>query len=177
MTTTPDDVTSFWQDAGYQRWFSRDAAFDLRCRDFLEAHFRAARRELDSWAETPGGSLALVLLLDQIPRNVFRGSPHAYATDSLALHFAERAIALGHDHEVPPALRAFLYMPFEHAESLADQERAVALCAALDAGYLDYAQRHRDVIRRFGRFPHRNRVLGRESTAEEQAYLDAGGGF
>lgn len=177
MTVTPRDITGFWHDDGYQGWFSRDAAFDRRCRDFAVAHDAAARRELDHWMESPEGSLALVLLLDQIPRNVFRGSAHAYATDSLARHFADRAIGLGHDLEVHPDLRVFFYLPFEHSESLADQERCVALSAPLKPEYLDYAVRHRDVIRRFGRFPHRNQVLGRASTPEEVAYLEAGGGF
>ncbi|HJW45799.1 MAG TPA: DUF924 family protein [Lysobacter sp.] len=179
--TAANEVVGFWRDAGPERWFSRDVAFDARCRELLDAHHAAARRELEHWMDSADGALALVLLLDQIPRNVFRDSDHAYATDPLARHYAALAVERGFNLAVDPALRVFFYMPFEHSEDLADQERAVALTAAIggEAGlnYLDYAQRHRDVIRRFGRFPHRNRVLARTSTPEEQAYLDAGGGF
>lgn len=182
MHITPHDILNFWQESGYERWFNRDEAFDARCReDWLPAHHRAARRELEDWMDAADGALALAILLDQIPRNVFRGSGHAYATDPLARHYAARAIEHGFDQQVDPALRVFFYMPFEHSEALADQERSVALAGSIggEAGqnYLDYARRHRDVIARFGRFPHRNRELGRTSTPEEQAYLDAGGGF
>lgn len=172
-------LVTFWQNAGPDRWFAKDAAFDaeLRAR-FLDAHFAAARCELEDWLEDANGALALVLLLDQVPRNVFRDSAHAFATDPLARYYADRALAAGHDLRVDPALRIFLYLPLEHSESLADQDRCVALCEALgDAFYLKYAQAHREAIRRFGRFPHRNRALGRENTPEEQAWLDAGGGF
>ena len=124
------------------------------------------------------GALALLLLLDQFPRNCFRQSAHSYATDGLARHYARRALAAGHDAAVEPLLRAFFYLPFEHSEDMADQERAVELFGAPGMEeYLPYAIAHRDVIARFGRFPHRNRALGRDSTAEEQAWLDAGGGF
>ena len=182
MSVTPDTVLNFWREAGYERWFSRDVAFDARCRaDLLDAHHAAARRELEPWMDTPEGALALAILLDQIPRNVFRDSAHAFATDPLARHYAARAIARGDDRRVDPQLRVFFYMPFEHSESMADQERSVNLTATLEgeAGevYLGYARRHRDVIAQFGRFPHRNRTLGRDSTPEEQAWLDAGGGF
>ncbi|MBF6025328.1 DUF924 family protein [Lysobacter niastensis] len=181
MHTTARDIVDFWHHAGYERWFARDEVFDARCRELLDAHHRAARRELEHWMDDAEGALALVLLLDQIPRNAFRGSGHAYATDSLALHYADRALALGYDREVDEVLRVFLMMPFEHSESLEDQDRSVALCGAFEGEqgreYLDYAERHRDVIRRFGRFPHRNHVLGRASTPEEQEYLDNGGGF
>jgi uncharacterized protein (DUF924 family) len=182
MTVTPQDVLAFWHGAGAMRWFTRDTAFDARCRDgFLQAHHAAARCDLADWMDDADGALALVLLLDQIPRNVFRGSAHAFATDALARHCAAQALERGHDRVVDPELRIFFYMPFEHSEDLADQDRVVALVEAMPdqqrRDYLGYAQRHREVIQRFGRFPHRNRVLGRESTAEEQAYLDAGGGF
>ena len=172
------DVVTFWRQAGYEQWFNGGAEFDRQCEaDFLAAHFTAARRELDGWMDRADGAFALVLLLDQIPRNVFRGSAHSYATDALARHYATRALEAGFDRQVDPALRIFFYMPFEHAEDLADQERAVALVAPLDPGYARYAIAHRDVIARFGRFPHRNRALARVSTPEERAYLDAGGGF
>ena len=181
----PHEVIGFWRDAGPARWFATDAAFDAACARFVDAHHAAARRELDGWLASADGALALVLLLDQIPRNVFRGSAHAFATDPLALRFAAHAVDAGFDTAVDPALRVFVYLPFEHSEALDDQQRAVALTeamAAADPGeaaamYADYARRHRDVIVRFGRFPHRNRALGRDSTPDEQAYLDAGGGF
>jgi len=181
MHTTPRDVLAFWHAAGYERWFARDDAFDSRCNDFLDAHFAAARRELEHWMDTADGALALCILLDQIPRNAFRGSGHAFASDSLARHYAARAIDRGDDRAVDPALRVFFYMPFEHSESMADQERSVALASTLEgeggSTYLEYAIKHRDVIARFGRFPHRNACLGRDSSPQERAYLDAGGGF
>ena len=177
--TTAADVIAFWCEAGYERWFVRDDAFDAQCRTrFLDAHLAASRRELDGWMDDARGALALVLLLDQIPRNIFRGNAHAYATDPLARHYAAGAIDAGFDRAVDPALRIFFYMPFEHSEEMADQQRAVALTTALgDASFSRYAIAHRDVIARFGRFPHRNAALGRANSPEEQAWLDAGGGF
>lgn len=173
------DVVAFWRDAGYAKWFQGGEAFDAECRDRLgEAHLAAARGKLDAWSDTAEGALALVLLLDQIPRNVYRGSAHAFATDPLALRHAAQAVEAGFDARVDPALRFFFYMPFEHSEQLADQDRAIELFSALgNADLLGYAKAHRDVIARFGRFPHRNRALGRESAPDEQAWLDAGGGF
>lgn len=173
------DIVEFWRDAGPDKWFAKDDAFDAGIRErFLDAHHAAARREHEDRMETADGALALILLLDQVPRNVFRDSGHAFATDPLARHYAGRAIAAGFDRAVDPALRIFVYLPLEHSEALADQERCVQLVAAMgDATYLKYAEAHRDVIQRFGRFPHRNRCLGRENTPEEQAWLDAGGGF
>lgn len=175
----PRDLLDFWRDAGMAKWFRGGDAFDAECRTrWLDAHFAAGRREFESWMDDADGALALVLLLDQIPRNVFRNSGHAFATDPLALHYANRAIDAGHDAKIDPSLRSFFYLPFEHSEAIADQDRAVALFAALgNADLLGYANAHRDVIVRFGRFPHRNAALGRENTAEEQAWLDAGGGF
>lgn len=172
-------IVDFWRNAGPAKWFAKDAAFDAELHaGFLDEHFAAARRELEPLHADADGALALILLLDQVPRNVFRDNAHAFATDPLAREYADRAIAAGFDLLVDPALRIFFYLPFEHSETIADQDRAVALCAALgDAGYLKYAEAHRDVIRRFGRFPHRNRALARANTAEEQAWLDAGGGF
>lgn len=173
------DLTGFWRTAGPSKWFAKDAAFDAELRDrFLDAHFAAARREYEASFDDADGALALILLLDQVPRNVFRDSGHAFATDPLARAYAHRAIATGHDLAVDPALRVFFYLPFEHSEDIRDQDHCVALCETMgDANYLKYAEAHRDVIRRFGRFPHRNRALGRENTPEEQAWLDAGGGF
>lgn len=173
------EIVAFWRDAGPAKWFAKDDAFDAALRErFLDAHFAAARREHEALLDDTDGALALILLLDQVPRNVFRDSAHAFATDPLAREYADRAIEAGHDQHIDPALRIFLYLPYEHSETLADQDRAVALCTALgDANYLKYAEAHRDVIHRFGRFPHRNRALARTSTPEEQMWLEAGGGF
>ena len=175
--TTPDTVISFWADAGPERWFAHDAAFDAACRErFMQAHMAASANQLDAWVDNARGALALCLLLDQMPRNMFRDSAHAYATDPLALHVATHAIKRGLDHVLEVELRRFVYLPFEHAESMAAQDRSVELHRSTGVdGYDQWAVHHRGIIERFGRFPHRNRVLGRTSTAEEQAYLDAGG--
>jgi uncharacterized protein (DUF924 family) len=179
MMDFPVDLVPFWLRAGPDRWFTRDDAFDRELRErFGEVHLLAARRQFDGWSAISDGALALVLLLDQIPRNIHRGSAHAFATDGLARLFATRAIDAGFDATVDPRLRIFFYLPFEHSEVLADQDRSLALVQAMgDARYLEYAVAHRDAIVRFGRFPHRNAVLGRITSAEEQAWLDAGGGF
>ena len=173
------EVVAFWREAGPAKWFRGGEEFDVLCRERLgAAHHAAARRALDGWTSSAQGALALLLLLDQIPRNIFRGSGHAFATDGLARHFARLALDAGHDAAFDPALRALFYLPFEHSEALADQDRSVALFEALgDANYRGYAISHRDVIARFGRFPHRNAALGRDTTPEEQAWLDAGGGW
>ncbi|MCL7715082.1 DUF924 family protein [Stenotrophomonas mori] len=172
------EVVEFWRTAGPARWFVRDAGFDETFRSrFLALHHRAACRELEHWLDSADGALALQILLDQFPRNCFRGSGHSFATDGLARHYAERTLEQGLDQPLEPALRAFIYLPFEHAEDLQYQDLAVALFERLgDAQYLQYAEVHRDVIRRFGRFPHRNAVLGRISTEEELRFL-ADGGF
>ncbi|MEO8742678.1 MAG: DUF924 family protein [Lysobacteraceae bacterium] len=177
MTPAIHEVIGFWRDAGAAKWFVRDDALDAVFRErFLDAHHQAARRELEDLAQSADGALALLILLDQFPRNCFRDSAHAYATDGLARHHATRAIDAGFDRQVDPSLRLFFYLPFEHSEDNADQQRAVALCEQLgDANYLKYAELHRDIIARFGRFPHRNHALGRETTDEEQVFLDAGG--
>jgi uncharacterized protein (DUF924 family) len=174
-----NDLLTFWREAGMGKWFRGGTAFDDECRTrWQDAHFSAARRECDDWMQTADSALALLLLLDQIPRNIFRGSGHAFATDPLALRHAKHAIDAGFDTQVEPALRMFFYLPFEHSEAMADQQYAVALFTTLDdANLLTYAVAHRDVIARFGRFPHRNAALGRSNTPEEQAWLDAGGGF
>ena len=171
-----DALTAFWRDAGPKRWFAKDAAFDrdLASR-FGDLHFAAARGELDAWSERLPDALALVLLFDQFPRNAFRGTAHAFATDPLARRAADRLIAAGFDLAVDPALRPFCYLPFMHSEHADDQRRSVALNAALDASTARYARLHAGIVERFGRFPHRNRMLGRETTAAEQAFLDAGG--
>jgi uncharacterized protein (DUF924 family) len=173
---TPADVVSFWQEAGRPMWFAKDANFDRSFRGrFLSAHEAATRGELNDWAATPNGALALLILLDQFPRNAFRGTPRVYASDPQAYEIANRAVAAGHDRQVCRQLRAFFYLPFCHCEGLADQERAVALMRELGEEATRAAERHRDIIRRFGRFPHRNAILGRTMTAEEQDYLDQGG--
>ena len=177
----PTDVTAFWREAGPDAWFAHDEAFDARVRDRLEtAHWAASRGDLDGWADGPEGALALLILLDQAPRNLYRRSAHAFATDPLARAVAVKAVEHGWDQGVEPLLRPFFYLPFEHSEAMEAQDLSVALCEALqrDAGdqrTLDYARLHRDIIVRFGRFPHRNACLGRITTPEEQAFLDGGG--
>jgi uncharacterized protein (DUF924 family) len=174
---SPADVIGFWTEAGAKRWFSKDEAFDTQIRErFLAVHEAAAAGKLADWERTPEGSLALLLLLDQFPRNMFRGSRRSYATDQRALAIAEQAIARGDDRRVPKELRGFLYLPHQHAEDLAVQERGVALYReAGDAEGLKWAELHADIIRRFGRFPHRNPLLGRSTTPDEQAFLDSHG--
>lgn len=172
----PAEVVEFWLRAGAQRWFTKDAAFDAEFRErFLAAHLAAARCELDAWAATPDGALALVLLLDQFPRNAFRDTAHMYATDALARHHAGRAIAAGFDRRVADELQAFFYLPYAHSEQLEDQQRSVELQRRLGPEYLRHAQGHHDIVARFGRFPHRNRLLGREMTDEERSFLESGG--
>ena len=179
MTTGPRDIVAFWRRAGSRAWFRKSDKFDGQIRERFEgAHHAAARRELDAWAETVEGSLALLLLLDQFPRNLYRRSAHAFATDPLAREAARRAIEAGHDRATAPKLRGFYYLPFAHSEDLADQARDVALCEAMEAQTgesADWARLHRDIIVRFGRFPHRNACLGRQTTAQEQTFLDEGG--
>jgi uncharacterized protein (DUF924 family) len=170
------DVTAFWRDAGPDLWFAKDVAFDTRFRTrFLMLHEAASNGALAGWEDTPEGTLALLVLLDQFPRNAFRGTPRMYATDAQARRIAAAAIAAGQDAALEPAIRLFVYLPFGHSEDLAEQERSVALARALGQPTLSHAERHRDIIRRFGRFPHRNAILGRTTTPAEQRYLDEGG--
>lgn len=172
----PTDVVDLWRAAGAGRWFSGDPAFAqvLRAR-FLRLHDIAARRALHAWRQTPEGALALVLLTDQLPRIVFDGSARMYATDALAIDYARRALDDGFLAAVEPHLRVFFCLPFAHSEVLADQERSVALHEPLGWLWLARARHHRDIVARFGRFPQRNAVLGRDTTPQEQAFLDAGG--
>jgi uncharacterized protein (DUF924 family) len=171
------EIVRFWRDAGYKAWFTKDETFDGRCRAFEAEHHAAARGELKAWEMDAEGALALLILLDQLPRNIFRGSPHAFATDGLAQAIALRAIERGFDTATDTDMRFFFYMPLEHAEDMALQHRCMTLFTTLgDANYLKYAALHRDIIVKFGRFPHRNAILGRKSTAEELAFL-ADGGF
>ena len=169
-------IVAFWTEVGPTRWFKKDATFDdeFRAR-FAAEHGAAASGALDDWATTADGALALMILLDQYPRNSFRGTARMFATDPTALSIAKQAIAQGFDLAVDAALCSFLYLPFMHSEHLADQDRALELYAPLGSESQRYAIVHRDIIVRFGRFPHRNAVLGRATTAEEQAFLDEGG--
>lgn len=169
-------VVDFWRAAGPDRWFAKDPDFDRRFRErFLSLHEAAAQGALVDWRATPHGALALVLLLDQFPRNAFRGTPRMYATDALARELAAAAIDAGHDRAFEMELQVFFYLPFGHSEDLVDQERSVALVRRLGEPNASHAQRHHDIVQRFGRFPHRNPILGRSMTEEEQRYLDEGG--
>jgi uncharacterized protein (DUF924 family) len=177
VAAVPNDILGFWRSAGPKRWFAKSAAFDSAIRlKFEPVHHAAARGEYDAWAETAEGALALLILLDQFPRNLFRGSAHAFATDGKARAVARAAVAAGFHRQVEPELAAFFLLPFDHSEDLADQELGVALAAdSGDPERLKWARIHRDIIASFGRFPHRNACLGRETTAPEQAFLDEGG--
>ncbi|HEV7576173.1 MAG TPA: DUF924 family protein [Caldimonas sp.] len=197
MSATPVDdpeaVLDFWFGApdsaefgsARKAWFAKDDAFDASVRDRFGALIeRALRGELEGWAESPRSALAQVLLLDQLTRNAFRGTARSFAGDARALAAASRMVGARQDEALPPFMRAFVYMPFEHAEGLAMQDEAIRLFARLvseapeHADMLDYAHRHRAVIERFGRFPHRNDILGRRATAEEIAFVQQpGSGF
>lgn len=173
---SPQDVLALWRDAGPARWFAKNAAFDADFKSRFEGlHRAAARGELDAWAGTAEGALALLVLLDQFPRNAFRDTARMFATDAQARSTATAALDAGFDQQVEAALRPFFYLPFMHSEALADQERSVELNASLDANTQRFAVLHRDIVARFGRFPHRNEVLGRASTAEEIQFLRSGG--
>lgn len=172
------DILDFWWMAGPQAWFVRNEAFDAEIRARFAGLVEEAREgALDAWADSPHGALALLLLLDQFPRNLYRGDALAFASDDRARRIAEGALASGFDRAFPKAARPFFYLPFEHSEEMSDQERSVDLFRRHgdEQAYL-YALIHLDVIRRFGRFPHRNAALGRETTSAEAAYL-ADGGF
>jgi uncharacterized protein (DUF924 family) len=177
-------VLDFWfgeREDGVARpretWFQRNDEFDAEISaSFRADHERAAAGELDDWLDTPRGALALVILLDQFPRNLFRGSSRAFETDARARSVARHALYRGHDTRVSPVERWFFYLPFEHSEELEDQQLSVILFEALgddeaSRNVQDYAVRHMEIIERFGRFPHRNATLGRESTAEEEEFL------
>jgi uncharacterized protein (DUF924 family) len=176
-------ILDFWfgdgSDPERERlWFAQEPAFDQACRSgFLGDYERAVAGELDNWKDAPPGTLALILLLDQLPRNMFRDTPRAFATDSKALAVAKYAVARGFDLALAPVLRAFIYLPLQHSENLKDQQESVRLFRQLAdqnpqaAEWVKYAEQHLEVIRRFGRFPHRNAVLGRASTTEELAFM------
>lgn len=173
----PAGILSFWREAGRDRWYKRDDAFDADVRRrFLPLWHKAAAGELASWEDSDDGALALVIVLDQFPRNMFRGTSQAFASDAQARDVARRAIERGADRRIDPLLLEFLYLPFMHSEHLPDQLHCVALFENTDnAENLKYAREHADIIQRFGRFPHRNRLLGRDTSADEQAFLDSGG--
>ena len=178
--TTPQDVLRFWfEETDEEQWFACDAAFDAAIgRRFGDLHAAVAQEFPEEWLRTREGLLAGIIVLDQFSRNLHRGCPRAYASDVDALNLAHLAIERGWDEDYTPRERQFLYMPFMHTEDLRAQDRSVELFAALGLDEpLDFARRHRDVIRRFGRFPARNEALGRETTAKEQDYLAEGGGF
>jgi len=173
-------VLDFWFGAPHSRergrprklWFQKSEPFDAEVRRrFLAIWERAARGECERWQATPLAALALIVMLDQFPRNMFRGTARAFASDSLALAAGRETIARGFDRLLSSVERVFIHLPFEHAEDLAAQRRSLALCYALDPEDMQYAKRHYEIIARFGRFPHRNAILGRESTAEEAEFL------
>ena len=183
MPNTPkwiEDVLKFWFDETPARaWFMRDEALDAEIRRrFGALHASLIEKVPANVTTTPHGALATVIVLDQFSRNLYRNSPRAFSADSTALAIAEEAIAAGFDRELNPTQRVFLYMPFQHSEERQVQARSVELFSQLgDANSLDYARQHRDIIERFGRFPHRNRTLGRESTAVEVEFLKTHPGF
>ncbi|OWV34544.1 hypothetical protein B5C34_00195 [Pacificimonas flava] len=176
----PQDVLAFWfEESGPEQWFAKDAAFD----EEIRRRFGTLREALaahvpDDWLATADGLLAAIIVLDQFSRNLFRGSPRAFATDTDALNLTNLAIERGWDRDFAQDRRVFLYMPFMHCEDAYAQQRSVELFEDVGAEEnLEFAKAHRDVIDRFGRFPGRNEALGRTSTPEELAYLQEGGGF
>lgn len=177
MADGTEDIIAFWREAGPEKWFKRDETFDAEIAGRFSSDYSAVSQGAhDAWSESSYGALALILVLDQFSRNIHRGSALAFAGDSKALQVARTALARGDDHSVSIDLQVFFYMPFEHSESLADQRTAIRLTHAMqNANYLNYALIHHDVIRRFGRFPHRNAVLGRNTSAAEKSYLETGG--
>jgi uncharacterized protein (DUF924 family) len=173
----PTEVLAFWRAAGPDKWYTKNSDFDAEItRRFLTTYEAAVAGRLSHWEDTPDGALALVIVLDQFPRNMFRGSARTFAADALARAVADRAIRRGFDQRIATMERQFLYIPFEHSEDPVDQERSLRLFRANDdAEALKWAELHANIIRRFGRFPHRNATLGRVTTADEQAFLDSGG--
>ena len=174
----PSDVLDFWESIGSRGWWMKNDEVDTQIHEkFGQLHRQACAGELDDWQETPDGALALIIVLDQFSRNMFRGSPKTFTQDAKALKLAKDAISNGFDKQANETLRFFFYLPFEHSENIKDQERSLELFEAYngDPEFMKAAIEHHDIINRFGRFPHRNEVLGRETTLEEQAYLDGGG--
>ncbi len=175
---TPDTVLAFWfEEIEPRQWWAVDAAFDAAIRTrFGALHRAAAQGELWAWRSTPPGRLAEVIVLDQFSRNMHRETPLAFAADPMALALAQEAVAGGHDQALPPERRVFLYMPYMHSESAVVHEEAVRLFTALGiANNVDFELRHQAIITRFGRYPHRNAILGRPSTPDELAFLQQPG--
>jgi uncharacterized protein (DUF924 family) len=174
---SPADILAFWREAGMSKWYIKNDTFDAEVRRRGLGVWKTARAgELTGWEKTDDGALALIIVLDQFPRNMFRGDAQTFSTDNQALAVAVRAIASGADTRITPDLVEFLYVPFMHSERLADQDRCIELFRTRGRPEnLKFAEIHADIIRRFGRFPHRNVLLGRTTSAEEQAFLDAGG--
>jgi uncharacterized protein (DUF924 family) len=169
------NIVAFWREVGPKGWFEKNDDVDAEIRRrFLARYEEAAEGWLSAWALTAEGTLALHILLDQFPRNMFRGDKRAFATDEKALSIASHGILNGFDSAFDD-MRTFFYTPFMHSENLSDQEKAIAFYRAYDNDSVKWAVMHADIIRRFGRFPHRNAVLGRATTPEEQAFLDSGG--
>lgn len=175
--TTPSDINKFWlEDTRPEGWFTRSDALDQAIRDRFMAAWQQAESLAGAWKSTAEGMLAALILTDQFPRNMFRDDPRAFATDPLARTLADEAIAQGFDMAFPMPARAFFYLPFEHSEAMADQDRAVALMAERTTPeHRRHAELHRDAIRAFGRFPWRNAALGRDPSPEEAALMAAGG--
>lgn len=172
----PQTIVDFWRDLGPERWFARDDELDATiAQRFGDVYERAAAGELDGWAEEPNGALALVLILDQFPRNMFRGTPRAFETDAKALQLAKAALARGDHYHVGEDVNQFFALPLMHSENLEDQEACVRWMGEIGEENVPYAEEHRDIVARFGRFPHRNTILGRATTSEEQAFLKGGG--
>lgn len=183
MRDTRYEILHFWfEEVEPQQWFQKNPELDKIISERFISNYEMARDGLsDGWSSDADGALALVILLDQFPRHIFRNDPRSFATDKKALLFAKEAIHKGFDQLLEPVKKGFLYVPFQHSEDLRDQERSVELMGAMKeenpTGY-DYAVRHRDVIQKYGRFPHRNAVLGRENTPDEEEYLaQPGAGF
>lgn len=175
----PDDarkLLTFWKEAGPEKWFAGGDAFDEVCSQFETIWETAREGHCDNWAGTAEGALALIILIDQIPRNLFRESPRQFSTDAKAMDVAREAIARGFDAEFEFPLKSFFYVPFMHSEDLADQRYCCDLFRPTSAkeNYV-FALIHMDAIARFGRFPHRNKILGRETTQDEKRYLETGG--
>ena len=181
---TPSDVLEFWfSEQSRALWFEKNAAFDEAIRVRFEDTVRAAAAgELEHWERTAPGALALVIVLDQFPRNLYRGSARAFAADPRAREVADQALSRRLDQDIPLAQRHFFFLPFEHSESTGDQERSIALFQAWAEAHdgpardraleqMRYVHRHAEIVARFGRFPHRNEALGRESTEAEIAFL------
>ena len=175
------EILNFWiKEVGPKKWFRSSPALDDEIRARFERHWQMAKEgAYDDWVSTPDGACALIILLDQLPRNMFRGTPDAFASDAKALEIAKLAVENRRDIEMPQAVRQLFYLPFMHAEDLSAQEKCIDLIRERsgDENNLYHAEQHSDVIRQFGRFPHRNDVLGRDSTEAEKAYLKTSSGF